>query len=546
MPQLDFGINTAVFDETDDVRNDETKCNINFFDNEDDILQIQDEIFLIIENYLSSDVLQIPDPTFFEKVLQEISYFLYDVLDSIHSDIEITSSDEEEIDMFIKETFNFYLESISLNIASEKEPASEMQFEHYVTQVASETLCDLSPNIGFLNNLQEDDFLQIQEEIYYFIEDSLSNDILQISDPKFNEKLFQEISCILYDSFDLMHLCRNITDEEEIDLFIQDNIDNYIEIIIPRRSYTPTLIIGSPNVEKIKNTLCKIRNTLQPQQRTNEWFELRHNLLTASDIGKLCGSVAKKNGLIYEKCKPLVIQEISSNVNTQSPMHWGNKYEPVSILLYEERFSTKIEEFGCIKHRFIDYLAASPDGINCDKTNLRYGRMIEVKNIVNREIDGIPSQDYWIQMQIQMEVCDLDECDFIETRIKEYENKDQFYSDNRNNKKGVVLFFISKSEIGCKPYYKYMPLHISIQCIEDWIGETINELSEHYTLYTILYWYLDQFSCSLVPRNKRWFQSICPYITDTWDMIIYDRINGFSHRMPQKINKKSICLVKLE
>ena len=50
--------------------------------------------------------------------------------------------------------------------------------------------------------------------------------------------------------------------------------------------------------------------------------------------------------------------------------------------------------------------------------------MLEIKNIVNREITGIPKKEYWVQMQMQMEVCAIyEECDFLETRFKEYENE---------------------------------------------------------------------------------------------------------------------------
>ena len=52
--------------------------------------------------------------------------------------------------------------------------------------------------------------------------------------------------------------------------------------------------------------------------------------------------------------------------------------------------------------------------------------MVEIKNIVNREITGRPKEEYWIQTQIQMEVCDLDECDFVETRFKEYDSKEDY------------------------------------------------------------------------------------------------------------------------
>lgn len=79
--------------------------------------------------------------------------------------------------------------------------------------------------------------------------------------------------------------------------------------------------------------------------------------------------------------------------------------------------------------------------------------MIEVKNIVNRDITGIPLQDYWIQMQVQMEVCDLDECDFIETRIKEYPDKADFYADESGKSKGVILYLVSKTCLGNKPKY---------------------------------------------------------------------------------------------
>jgi len=36
------------------------------------------------------------------------------------------------------------------------------------------------------------------------------------------------------------------------------------------------------------------------------------------------------------------------------------------------------------------------------------------------EINGIPKEDYWIQMQIQIEVCNLSECDFEKTKFTEY------------------------------------------------------------------------------------------------------------------------------
>jgi len=88
-----------------------------------------------------------------------------------------------------------------------------------------------------------------------------------------------------------------------------------------------------------------------------------------------------------------------------------------------------------INHSFI---GASPDGINVDPKSDRYGRMIEIKNIVNRDITDKPKEEYWIQMQVQMETCDLDECDFIETRFKEYESPEAYADDINQESKGVI------------------------------------------------------------------------------------------------------------
>ena len=260
-------------------------------------------------------------------------------------------------------------------------------------------------------------------------------------------------------------------------------------------------------------------------------------MLTSSNIDKILGTTARRNSLIYEKCKPICFIE-SDYVNTETSLHWGNKYEPVSIMIYEEMYSTKIDHLGCMTHSTIKYLGASPDGINIDETNSRYGRLIEVKNIVNREITGIPSETYWVQMQIQMEVCNMNECDFFETRIKEYTTKDEFLFADDSIKKGILLYFVSKKEIGSKPFYVYMPLHILPIESDVWIHEKIQELSCDYALYTILYWYLHEYSCIYVERNTTWFRALLPKIKEIWNVIEYERIHGYLHRMPKQREKK--------
>ena len=106
-----------------------------------------------------------------------------------------------------------------------------------------------------------------------------------------------------------------------------------------------------------------LKNIPQPDQRTNEWYVFRHNLLTASSIWKCLHSEASRNQLIYEKCQTLNVSKFRSS-NIETPFHWGQKYEPLSVMWYELKYSTVVEDFGCIQHQKYKFIGASPDGIN--------------------------------------------------------------------------------------------------------------------------------------------------------------------------------------
>jgi putative phage-type endonuclease len=269
---------------------------------------------------------------------------------------------------------------------------------------------------------------------------------------------------------------------------------------MPRRSYPTTLILNNHiNTKNITEKIALLRNKPQPTQRTAEWYEFRHNLLTASNAYKSFMDGSELNQLIFEKCQPLHIPdpEKVTMVNVDTTLHWGQKFEPLSVMIYEDKYETKIEDFGCIQHGTYSFLGASPDGINVNKKSLRYGRMLEIKNIVNREIDGVPKLEYWIQMQLQMETCDLDECDFLETRFVEYEDEAAFDEDTAQAEyKGLIMYFTHEG----RPVYKYAPLHLSRDELSAWEADQ-HEKTEH-TWIKNIYWKIDEMSCVLVPPCK--------------------------------------------
>lgn len=286
------------------------------------------------------------------------------------------------------------------------------------------------------------------------------------------------------------------------------------------------------------NKIEYLKNIPQPEQRTKEWYEFRYKFLTASSIWKAFISDCSRNQLIFDKCKPLNTDKYKS-FSTESPMHWGNRYEPVSIMLYERDYNTRVSDFGCIPHRTISFLAASPDGINTYINSDRYGRMLEVKNIVNREITGNPKMEYWIQMQIQMEVCELNECDFLETRFIEYEDLEEFEKDGDftqtidKKQKGIIMYFIKDGQ----PHYEYAPIGISKNEFILWENDIMIK-NNNITWMKNLYWKLDQLSCVLVLRNKIWFKAAMPTLENVWNVIEKEKISGYDHRAPKRKNIK--------
>lgn len=313
----------------------------------------------------------------------------------------------------------------------------------------------------------------------------------------------------------------------------------YFTKYYPLRSHSNSFIRIEPNIEKMAEKIRCIENKPQPDQRTSEWYKFRHDLITASSAWKVFKSQSAINQLIVEKCKTLDVTKYDS-VNTSTPMHHGNKYEDVSIMLYEYMYDTKVKDYGCIQHDVYKFMGASPDGINVDPNSQRYGRMLEIKNPTTREITGIPKEDYWIQMQLQMETCNLNECDFLETVFKEYESEEDFLNDGtftyteEDQLKGTIIYFMKDG----KPLYEYMPLHISKEEYEIWYDEVM-ERNSGLTWIKDIYWWLDEFSCILVLRNKLWFEHAISKIESVWSIIEKERKTGHEHRLPKKQTRVS-------
>ena len=392
----------------------------------------------------------------------------------------------------------------------------------------------------YLSNLFEqfgdEDMLLVIEDMMHHLDAHICSNPLAFSAPEFHES----VRDVLHEYFEGMHAFDTINLDMEADALCRFCEALYFKWVVPARECGSTFIRKPPNGPVIDAKLARIRAKPQPDQRTDEWYKFRHNLLTASNAWKAFESQACANQLIYEKCKPLKGNEEKEYVNTSSPMHWGQKYEPVSRMVYEHLYKTRVADFGCLQHDAYPFLGASPDGINVDPGSQRYGRMLEIKNIVNRDITGIPKKEYWIQMQLQMETADLNECDFLETQFSEEGDDSNDSNDNNSNDMsihmeavmtGTMIYFMKDG----RPHYEYEPIRCTRSQSEAWFNDAMERNQAHMWMKTIR-WRLEKMSCVLVLRNKLWFQHAIKVLDDLWKTIIKERNNpqGCEHRAPKR------------
>ena len=429
-----------------------------------------------------------------------------------------------------------------------------------VTDTTSETSELSVPFYENLDSLEKEELITTIQEL---IEDYLKTDVLKMSKPTFHVEIVDDITNTLFQSLQDADICKD-SDYDSLLEFVENKCDEYFEEKINEKCPVRTLphyhenvylteygipedVIGSILEDKI-NIIRKLDEN-NPAQRTPEWYEKRCNMITASNLWQTLASDAQKNRIIYEKCKQFEERNIggfgsgsSSSgselwTNTESSLHWGVKYEPLTVMVYEKLTGAQISNFGCIQHPKYPFIGASPDGIVTNKESKFYGRMVEIKNIFNREMNGIPSEAYWVQTQIQLECCDLEVCDFVETQFKEYNTPDEFWEEEDEDRhRGVILYFILRNGTSNIPLYQYMPLDVPLEsaAISAWIEKIQHEVPTEYILFKTIYWYLDKIEMSIVLRNSAWFEAALPQIESIWKTIEKERVEGYQHRMATK------------
>ena len=135
--------------------------------------------------------------------------------------------------------------------------------------------------------------------------------------------------------------------------------------------------------------------------------------------------------------------------------------------------------------------------------------MVEIKCPPKRKFTKTVPGHYLMQVLGQLEVCNLDECDFFQVKIEEYESyeeyqKDVFLNDDtivegrtgHNFPKGVTLTYKINEVLS----YKYCQLNQTNQQLQSWIQSQPTE-----NLFETKWWKITRYETTLVKRDHQWW-----------------------------------------
>jgi putative phage-type endonuclease len=264
--------------------------------------------------------------------------------------------------------------------------------------------------------------------------------------------------------------------------------------------------------------LEELRVAPQLAQRTPEWYEARHTMVTASDVAQCInrGKFGTQKEFFVKKVAPELAPPFNA---TLAPLAWGIKYEEVAKRLYEARHRVLVHELGLLRHPKMDFIGASPDGIT------EHGVMLEIKCPWRRKIQpgDVPTQ-YMYQMQVQLDVCGLDHCDFLEVALKEYGDEAEFVADGaspilydaRGMEKGVMVEH--KVDDGGVAHVYMDREVITVDDALAWRDRAMRELEGKDPV--AVYWHVDVFNVQRVVRDPALLAEIYEGVRDVWGRVL--------------------------
>lgn len=252
----------------------------------------------------------------------------------------------------------------------------------------------------------------------------------------------------------------------------------------------------------------------QIPQRTQAWYAQGKEVLTASEFSKLLGSPRSVSQLVMSKVAsqtPHQTNRLACITYEMGPFDWGIRFEPVVKQILTEKWGLKIAEAGRIVHPIDPHVAASPDGIIMEASDpARVGRLLEIKCPITRKIgEGVPF-DYWCQMQVQMEVTGVDECEYVEVKLDSAQGTSMDISGTVHG----YVWLLQNPET-CEMRYGYTE------------AETVALMAEGWDKTETIPWRLNGMYSTTVIRDRGWFRETAKLRQEFWENVTKAREGAF-------------------
>ena len=298
------------------------------------------------------------------------------------------------------------------------------------------------------------------------------------------------------DSFILDTICNNLIKNKRLKMKSQLDMmksmfnDRFVNI------NTTQVLERVQKIETYKVQLNHLRKIPVIEQRSNVWYEVRKSLITASDFAQALGKgkFGSKKQFMKKKCG---YEEDVLDMSIP-PLQWGVRYEEVANMFYKTKMNVEVFEFGILRHPTIECLGASPDGIS------DLGIMLEIKCPWKRKKTETVPEQYYYQIQGQLDVCGLDECDYLECYIREYGTRQELIDDQTIFYKGIILSKDNK--------YVYGELN------DLTFGETLD--------YDNIYYYgIHDYFMQRVYKNQEFISNMNADLISCWNTVLTYRNN---------------------
>jgi hypothetical protein len=280
----------------------------------------------------------------------------------------------------------------------------------------------------------------------------------------------------------------------------------------------------------------RILSLPQVPQRTAAWYEQGRSVLTASEFSNLFGSPRAIRQLAFNKVSVQTAQQtnrLACLTCEMGPFDWGIRFEPVVKQVLADRWGAKIIDSGRLLHPTDPLLAASPDGFIVEANEPeRIGRLIEIKCPISREVGVDIPFEYWCQMQIQMEVTGIEECEYVEVKLDSISPKKMDLSGA--TPEGHVWLF--QNGTTCQMSYVYTE------------AEKGDAEKAGLDLIETIPWRVNQLYAKTVVRDKSWFQGTAKAREEFWEIVAQARrgeIQPFEvkSRMKVVVTKEAECRI---